>query len=288
VNGWRWLFSRNDVAELLSRIESKIIYPSNQTESLLTLKTAIPRLNCQLTIGNIVRAILEDKIAPCGKVKGLGLHQFLFSESALRAHISSVQPLVDEDQFTVHEVAKLFRVRAENVYVCIKKGLLSAQKAPKGRMSIYCVTKDAIDQFESIYVFAAKIENFGTSPRAMVALLKDHGIHPISGPNAKKNSAFIFKRAELQPLNLRELLRQKRAKVDPRGTHYQSISAEKVSELLGIDMPALRALVSAKELTPICEIPAEDGGKPSYRFSQKDFRRYTLKLEKALGTRIVL
>jgi predicted DNA-binding transcriptional regulator AlpA len=143
VNGWRWLFSRTDIAELFSRIESKIIPPFHKTERLLTLKDAIPRLNCQIDIGAMVRAVLEDKLAPSGKVPGVGLHQFLFSERVLRAFMSTVQQPA-EDQFTPHQVAKRFRVRAGNIYLCINEGLLAAELTPKTKRTLYRITKGAI------------------------------------------------------------------------------------------------------------------------------------------------
>jgi hypothetical protein len=209
----------------------------------------------------------------------------LLTEGQVIAHLRSQQPPA-EDVFLPDQVAELFGVQAGSLYRCVKEGLLIAQTLPGKRSNVYriTITQEAINRFEYTYVFCNKmIKGLVTSPRALVAILREQGIHPISGPGTDKKGAFIFRRADVEHLDLGELVRARKSLLDPRGTKYPTMTGEKVAELLEIDMQALRALVESNKLTPWREMPRANGDCPLYKFRRKDFQKYTVMARKSQG-----
>jgi hypothetical protein len=75
-----WKFTRREVGELLTNLDSRIVQDFNHAEADLLNLSAILRTNTNrlYSVGSFLRDVLDGKISPRGKDESKGLKRFLF------------------------------------------------------------------------------------------------------------------------------------------------------------------------------------------------------------------
>ncbi|WP_143048360.1 hypothetical protein [Burkholderia sp. WP9] len=100
---------------------------------------------------------------------------------------------------TVPEAAVHLRVKQEVAYHLVKSGLLKGRVAAHGRRSVTLITPDAISDFEQRYVFSVELAAaLSLSVGKVVAVLSDHGVSPICGPQTDGSRQNIFRRRDVE------------------------------------------------------------------------------------------
>jgi hypothetical protein len=100
---------------------------------------------------------------------------------------------------TVPEAAAHLHVKQEVAYHLVKSGLLRGRVAVRGRRSATLITSDAISDFEQRYISSAELAAaMSLSVGRVVAVLSDHGVLPICGPQTDGSRQNIFRRRDVE------------------------------------------------------------------------------------------
>ena len=100
---------------------------------------------------------------------------------------------------TVPEAAAHLHVKQEVAYHLVKSGLLRGRVAVRGRRSATLITSDAISDFEQRYISSAELAAaMSLSVGRVVAVLSDHGVLPICGPQTDGSRQNIFCRRDVE------------------------------------------------------------------------------------------
>jgi hypothetical protein len=83
-------------------------------------------------------------------------------------------------------------------YFLARKGVLSSRSRDGERYPDLLIGKDDLEEFNSTYVFPAKVaRQLGTVSSHLTRLLAAQGIHPISGPGVDGGRQYVFRKSDL-------------------------------------------------------------------------------------------
>lgn len=241
-----WLFSGREVKALLHIINERV----NRSRSLsrrdtVNFSSALMMLTLRnIRIAQFIRAILDGEIIPCAKSSGAGLSCFLFSKSQLADYASTRSQGRPKDEYRMSEVNKVLGVSLNVAYSLIRKGILPSHNKPTKSSSETIVTKSDIDQFNSKYILPARIaRELNTESGFLTQLLVGIGIQPIQCLRLDGKIQCVFKKRDLQPINLPELVSAAQANSLMKRKQPPVYSFHKAAELLGIDEELMKELV---------------------------------------------
>jgi hypothetical protein len=199
-----WKFSKKDVDSLLARIEEKVTIVKTEpctTVSFLMAFRKLTRVN--IGIAQFLRAILEDEVIPCEKTAKPGLAAFLFSKADVSDYACSQRRKHTGETYSAPEAARLLGVTQDVVYFLTRQGILSSRSRANERYSDLLVGKDDLEEFNSAYIFPAKLaKQFSTVSCYLTRLWGAQGIHPVSGPGVDGGRQYVFKKSDLEMINI--------------------------------------------------------------------------------------
>lgn len=203
-----WRFAKSEVEGLLARTKENVRAAEMKAGSTVSFLMAFRKLaRVNVGMGQFLRAILESEIAPCGETAKPGLSALLFlqgqvSDFARRRRHSQIG-----ETYSAREAAKLLRVTPDVVYFLVRKGILSSRSRVGERYPDLLIGKDDLKLFNSIYVLPAKVAaRLGTISGHLTRLLTTRGIQPISGPKVDGGRQYVFRRSDLDAVNVDELV----------------------------------------------------------------------------------
>jgi hypothetical protein len=203
-----WKFSDREVKGLLAQAKEKIdvskTTPGGTVSFLMTFRK-LARVN--IGVAQFLTAILNDEIVPCGNSDKLGLTALLFS----KAHVSDYSCRQRRKQmgetYSAREAAKLLGVTQDVVYFLARKEILSSRSRTGERYPDLLIGRDDLEEFNLTYILPAKVaKQLGTVSGHLTGLLIAQGIQPISGSKVDGGRQYVFRRSDLDSVNINELV----------------------------------------------------------------------------------
>lgn len=199
-----WKFRKKDVDSLLARVEKKLTTAKPEpctTVSFLMAFRNLTRVN--VGIAQFLQAILEDEVIPCEKTAKPGLAAFLFSKADVSDYACRQRRKQTGEAYSAPEAAKLLGVTQDVVYFLARKGMLSSRSGVNERYSDLLIGKDDLEEFSSAYIFPAKLaKQLSTRSSHLTQLWATQGIHPVSGPGVDGGRQHVFKKSDLEIINI--------------------------------------------------------------------------------------
>ena len=129
-------------------------------------------------------------------------------------------------------------------YSLVRNGLLPSHNKPTKSSSETIVTKSDIDHFNSKYILPLRIaRELNTGSGFLTRLLVGIGIQPIQCLRPDGKIQCVFKKGDLQPINLPALVSTAQANSMMKQKQPPVYSFQKAAELLSIDEELMRELV---------------------------------------------
>lgn len=89
----------------------------------------------------------------------------------------------NSNDLTVIDTANELKVKQEVAYALVRNGLIKSRQVVAGKATALMVTNHAIAAFRRKYIFGSELaKTLKTSPKSILPLLRDKGIHPAAGP----------------------------------------------------------------------------------------------------------
>jgi hypothetical protein len=210
-----WRFSEEEVKGLLSKIEKKVkLEAAMRDNNTINLLMALRKLNrVNVKIAQVIRAILDGEIVPCGKGEKTGLASFLFAKNLLDHYANEQRRSQIGQMFCATEAAKRLGVTRDAIYFLTRKGILSSQQRTGKGASELLISKEYLECFEASYLLPAKVATrLGTISGFLTGLLIAKGVQPISGPKVDGGRQYVFKKSDLAGMNVEELIAASKSK----------------------------------------------------------------------------
>jgi hypothetical protein len=241
-------FSCFEIEDLVNKVKSKVPQNSStKTRGTLKLVRALKKISfIGISTDIFIRDILEGKINPCGKGKDAGLACLLFTDQELSSYMGNkLRNQVGDHALNLKEAAKIIGAPEHVVGFFVKQGIIPASTYVIGGHVCTFIYKQSIDFFESSYILTSRLaQRLQTDSSYLAKILMAQGLQPISGKNIDGGLRYVFKRSEVECLDLASLLAVSKA---------QSISRYKERSIVDVDQAAYLLGISRKELVNLVE-----------------------------------
>lgn len=270
-------FSYRQVIDLLNNIRDRIHKNTNgTTENTLTFVEVLRIFSrCRnFGVGRLVKLMLEGVIVPSGECQEPGLKAFTFSEQLIREYARVQQRNSRQDVLGIKEAAKILGVGEDCTYSLVRNGFLEPQGTNK-EWSTLMITKEELELFSNTYVpLKIVARELGTTSGRLVDLLLRAGITPVSGPRIDDSHVHLFKRADLEAVNLVALVTQAKEMSTAKRKNYGVFSLDQASKILGIDKRTVKMLADSGRLRPYSPLSRNSMPDSNYYFSYHVVKNY--------------
>lgn len=225
---------------------------------------AHPMLPLQVLRGGRQRKSLAELIS---MIKSGALVAF---HSGAQAGLPGLSCAVDEppapaipEGMRISDAASRLGTNEESLRRVIKLRLIPATKGTRTSAVQWTIQEPALERFESNYVFASAIaRQNGASVTTVASRLRSAGLVPISGPGLDGGATFIFRRGDLEGMDLVTVLSGTYRSPAGRKKHADAPSSpapdrqtgRDAARALGISLRKLREVVRQGWLSPALEV----------------------------------
>lgn len=242
-----WKISRHSVEGLLDALNGKAIKAkASQSDKFLTFEEAVAQLG-RLGIGIdiLITAIINDEIRPVIRKSNakFDLSLLTFSTKEFSNFIRDERRLRIGDVLTVSETSSYLRLKARHIEVFIKQGLLQAEIKPQMANLGRVITRECLEQFQATYALGSKLASeLQTNSFNLTEILASRGVYPIINKRSRRRSTPLFRKADLEEVDLRVLLAEQRANQQKK-YYSEPLNVDRAAEFLQIDPTAVIDLV---------------------------------------------
>jgi DNA-binding CsgD family transcriptional regulator len=282
-----WLFSGKSVEGLLEKLKKKIVkLPRTRTKKTVSFNTAIRRLaNVGVRLPQFISAILDGTVSPCAENKKLkGLRRLLFPELELSDYIWSHVRESAKDGFLVSELPDILGLTRNAAYSLVRKGILPAWQKTEDPSPKLFVTKEDFNSFVTSHVVLSKIASkLKTDAGFLARLLMKKGLKPVSGQMMDGGQRYVFKKSDLESVDLARLVAAARKQSALRRKEPQTIGLDDAAKILDIDIETLRQLVENGVLTTYKNGSRNKGLNDEMNFSAFTIKKYRSRIKDYIG-----
>ena len=257
-----WKFDQTSLNEFVGNMLSRTVKPTlGAVNSLRTFSNVLDTLTVRLSsigwgIHAFVKDILSGFITPIDQSPSKpGLSCLLFSRQDVELYVKNA--LADEAECLQLEGGIAGHgFKAKTLYFLARKGLIETKREKHGRLKLRIITRDAIRRFESSYVPAGRVaRELSTRSNFLIRVLMSHQVYPVSGKSVDAGPQYIFRRADIASLNLKELIRSfPTLRMDKR-KQSRSIDSAEAANILSVRKEVVSDLVRNGVLKPCVEFP---------------------------------
>lgn len=231
-------FSENEIKSLLATLSGKLSKTAPEAGGTsISFPEALRKLvSVNIGIAQFIQLILEGAILPVGLNTKPGLASLLFSGSQIESYRIKLERIQIGETFSAPEVAKCLGIAVSRTYYLIRKGFLQVHRQEiKGHRGLR-INKSTVDLFNSTYVLPAKVaQQLGTSSTRLTNLLIMHGINPVSGPKVDGGAQYVFRKADIEQIDLRLIWQASKHEHIGRLNERNLIGLQQAASLLGTD-----------------------------------------------------
>ena len=274
----KYVFERNAVEGLLSQIAERIPRAGRPSrKGMIDYRHAARSLTfVECGTGRFIREIIDGHIQPAGERPGIGLLRFLFGKEEISKYLRDRLRKRREGLLSTREAARALGMKDNEIHALARKGILRAAVPVGNRTSGGLFDKMAIEDFISQYVSATALaRDCGITSRFLMQMLAEKGVAPVTGRREDPCLRYLYRRADMEPLNMREMVAAARQAARPkRKRRTRLLSTEQAAEILGIGESTFRRLVQCGDLHPRSPRGRKLGKGLPWRFSRFDVKRY--------------
>jgi hypothetical protein len=213
-NHHTWRFEKVALQGFLNNVLAKTAKRSRQVRrELHSFRTVLNLLTRQLSSsGEGIHTLIEDigtgVLTPSAKSNNkVGVAALSFDRNEVNIYLQMKLASRAVVAFRVIGLIKELGLKSELVYFLVKKGLIKTTAGKNGNQRCRIITHKAISKFKSEFIFAKDAaDEIGTSTKFLVNGLHNLGITPVSGRAIDLGPAYIFRRADLEPINLKKVI----------------------------------------------------------------------------------
>lgn len=272
-NRSHWRFDRDVLQNFLARIIFQVSplrsYNNLELESFARALRVLNRLGPSSAQGihNFVNDILRGEIIPRGEsCREVGISRLLFCRKEFTAYIR--KKLTDQTYlgFTLQGTSKEFRLSKKLIYFLAGKGLIESNDAMEGDRTFRAISPKEVESFQAQYVLAYEVARTLEMPtQVLLQELQRLEIEPVSGGSVDLGEHYVFKRTDIERLNLKNVTHPARRKVEERRDRY-SVDVIEAANILSVHEKIIYELVSRDVLRPY---PNSMGSANGYQFSRQ-------------------
>jgi predicted site-specific integrase-resolvase len=255
VDGCRaWKFSHQELNELLDRVNHRVLSNTlNKTRRTTSFLDALEKLGCiNVGICTLIADIIDGKINPYDDCKRNGLAGLGFDNEEISNYIlQNLRKQAGKNILFLKDVAALLDVPYHVVRFFVKKGLIPIQKKRAGMCVYDYVDEEIIDQFNSAYVLPSKLaKTLRTDSGYLTALFLSQGLRPVCGKGGEQRYRYVFKRSEVEALDLVNLLSATKIDNVTRYKEKRIFNEKQAAKFLGVSLNTTLNLVTRGILKP--------------------------------------
>jgi hypothetical protein len=287
-----WRFRHKEIEDLLAEIENKVSKAKSLLKSeTITLKQVLRHLDrVNLSLGAFMQAVLNDEIQIYrkGKKHDLTECRFLtrqvaeFAKDELKHHLGDVLALP--------EVAQSLGVTDTAVRFLVKKNFLIGQIHPSFRSFGTLVKNSDLEHFNSMYMLPSKIaRDFGTESGYLTEALIEEGIHPVSGRKVDRGPLYIFRRSDVESVDMAGIVSSARWGNSMAGKDASLkakppiLTEAQTAIILGVDAQTIRQLAERGHLKPHKRLLHGRGKSSHYYFSRYTVMKFSKQPSEVIG-----
>jgi hypothetical protein len=270
-----WRFDKVALQSFLKNILSKTVglrpCVRNEIQSFKTVLIALTRDFSRSggEINTLIEDILNGLLIPMHKSPhSAGVSGLSFHRKEVKAYLTMKLARQRAESFRVIGLVKELGLEPEFAYFLARKGLIKTTSRRHGNQRCRIITRKAIFKFKSQFIFAKDAaQEIGTSTKFLVNGLQTLGITPVSGRAVDLGPVFIFRRADIEQLNLSEVIR-----LLPRKILKQSrvITSAEAAKILSVPEETMIALIRNGVVKP----HHKSSDSETYLFYRRTIERY--------------
>jgi hypothetical protein len=263
-------YCRQEIEELLAHTKSKVLNKASLKQHKMMALTTVLRLlpDCEAGLGQFIKAICEGKMNPCRMNIKRGLGGLYFHDIDVMNYVRELIRKRIGNVVRVDEAAKSLGVQKQFVYLLIKSGLLITRKLlVNGRMNQFITTR-SINIFSSTYVLPCMLaQGVHINANKIAKMLAGQGIYPIAAPLGGDHRYTIFRKSDLDGVDIKSLIKNKKPQQYYR-MGDRLVDLDQASILLGISKEAIQEYVRNGVLSPCNQLSHSHFMKGSLCFSK--------------------
>ena len=159
--------------------------------------------------------------------------------------------------YTISTAARHLGTNSESLRGLIHTGLLPANQGASGSAVAWVITAEQLFAFEREFVFGSALAaSIGASATTFSSRLRSHGVRPVSGPGIDSGVTFVFRRCDLEGIDLVEVATTPyrspagRKRLADRPSAESILSTPDCAKALGIPVRLVRSVVHEGWLSP--------------------------------------
>jgi len=253
--GSSWRIKRDDVLDLVARIEANIDFAPKERQ-IVGFDDALricSRFGISFT--QLLQLILDKQIVPCGvrTSAGMSLSRLQFDKQAVRAYVRCQMQLRKQDALFLKEAATELGIVEDTAYFLRDKGLLKLETNRAGVWRGSLITRAAIKEFKSNYVSAGELaRKLDTSPNRVRSLLASRDVTPVMGPSLDGCYQYLFQRSDIDGLgiDLVQLSTEERIRAIARDPRIR-LTLDQIADILKVSVRRVNRLIESGLLLPV-------------------------------------
>lgn len=191
-------YSLMEVSEMLDRLREKSV---SDLSNFISIKDHLRacRVANKRPFGLLITSMLAGKVMFEIGNDAEGLLDIHINQKSLKAFINRTRKQKNNKAYiSVNEAAKKLETYPAVVYSCLGK-LLPCVNLSNRKF----IHRDHVEDFHQKYVLISELaKDYETNPTNLSEKIIDEGVRPISGPRYDGNTVYIFKRSEIQQLDM--------------------------------------------------------------------------------------
>lgn len=273
-----WKFDRSLIQDFFARITSQVCplrsYSNLELESFASALRFLNRLRPSSAQGihNFVNDILRGEIIPRGEsCREVGISRLLFCRREFNEYVR--RKLTDQSDlsFQLQGASKEFKLTKKLIYFLAGKGLIESNDAMEGDRAFRAISPKAVESFQAKYVLAFELARTLDMPtQVLLQELQRLEIEPVSGASIDFGEHYVFKRVDIEQLDLKNVTHPARKKVQERRECY-SVDIMEAANILSVHGKIIYDLVSRDVLTPCRDSKGSPNG---YKFTREHIESF--------------
>lgn len=251
------LFEKGAVEDFLWSVLAKTTRPRDFSDTELKSFSSVLRVFTRRlsspAIDNLIRSILSGLLTPRAEADDkVGLSRLQFSTQEVHEYLETKLPA--QGDITLRAVGGVASLgsRAKLTYFLADKGLIATSATRRNGRRCKVITREAIVSFKSKYRLGIELAHeIGTSMNSLLPALQKLGIHPVSGKSVDGGPRYIFRKRDLDHINLKKII----GLIPTKATCKQSrsINSSEAAKMLNLPKNAIPQLVENDVLRPYPE-----------------------------------
>jgi hypothetical protein len=251
------LFEKGAVEDFLLSVLAKTTKPRGFRDTELKSFSSVLRLFAwrlsSPAIDVLIRSILTGMLTPRAETEDkVGLSRLQFSSQEVHAYLEMKIPAQTGVALRAIGGVASLGSRAKLTYFLAGKRLIATSATRRNGRRCKVITREAIVSFKSEYRLGIELAHeIGTSMNSLLLALQKLDIHPVSGKSVDGGPRYIFRRRDLDHINLKKII----SLIPTKATCKQSrsINSSEAAKMLNIPKSAILQLVENDVLRPYPE-----------------------------------